>query len=197
MALIALVMGSSDNVARLLEMDAACQSLFVDCLPACGDFGIQVHACVFTHDVPSLHRWRRLETEQEATHWSASNGSHLLLLPQCSKVPERIYDCRWTWWTSCIAVQGMATPQTPIWQLSAPRHAALHHDSICSRDWTGQSRGRPLYDASHGGLILHCQHVLQAKRGFDTLVHGMNNKKVGRKCKLHMMCWTMHVMSTN
>lgn len=43
LALTSLVMASPSNVARLLEMDAACQSIFVECLPACGDFGIQVH----------------------------------------------------------------------------------------------------------------------------------------------------------
>lgn len=42
MTLIALVLGSRENVSRLLNMKAACHSLFVEGIPNCGDFGIQV-----------------------------------------------------------------------------------------------------------------------------------------------------------
>lgn len=37
-----LIYGHQRSVAKLLEMKAECHSLFVDCLPTCGDFGIQV-----------------------------------------------------------------------------------------------------------------------------------------------------------
>ncbi len=37
-----LIYGNQRNVAKLLELKAECHNLFVNCLPSCGDFGIQV-----------------------------------------------------------------------------------------------------------------------------------------------------------